>query len=205
MSDDKVVQAAYDKLAHALAKLAATDTQELQQMTQSGAQTAAAQPAAPQVDPATGMPIDPATGMPVDPATGMPMDPNAAAAPTDPAAAGQQAPPMEDPVIEINNKLDQLLKIVDQTRIMIATMMDASGIQVPTKDVLQAGEDAVKDNAAKTMNTQKQAGLGGIGPSLDDLRLAGVTLPEDAEARDEGVLLTAACITEALDSYAYRR
>lgn len=47
---------------------------------------------APQVDPATGMPIDPATGMPVDPNTGMPIDPSTGM-PMDPSMMGGGMPP----------------------------------------------------------------------------------------------------------------
>jgi hypothetical protein len=99
------------------------------------------------------MPVDPATGMPVDPATGMPIDP-ATGAPMDPAAMGM--PPQEDPVMMLMEKLDQaaerdgqILKMLEQVRMIVSTIVDTAGIQIPTGTILAAGEDVVKETAEK--------------------------------------------------------
>ena len=107
--------------------------------------------AAPSVDPATGMPIDPATGMPIDPATGMPMDPT---------AGMPQVGSEGDPVVQIMDMLKAIVKTTEQTRMLVATMIDAYGIRVPTDKVLSAGEDAVKEHAEKAeVPAAKEAGL----------------------------------------------
>ena len=62
-----------------------------------------------------------------------------------PAAAGGM-PPGEDPLVAL---LEQMAKDVAQTKALVATLIDQAGIKIPTKDILQSGEDVVADSAMK--------------------------------------------------------
>lgn len=101
----------------------------------------------------------------MDPATGQPMDPAMAQQMMDPAMAGGMPPegmpaPEEDPLVQMLQQMaDNIQKLVKesaQNRQMIATILDASGLKVPTDEILRAGEDAAKD-ALPTESPSKEA------------------------------------------------
>jgi hypothetical protein len=104
------------------------------------------------VDPNTGMPIDQATGLPIDPNTGLPIDPTTGA-PMDPAAQGP------DPVQLIMDQLNKITKDVAQIKTLCASIVDGLNIQLDTRSILEAGEDAVQDNSM----AQSSAAVGGGG------------------------------------------
>jgi hypothetical protein len=97
------------------------------------------------VDPATGMPMDPAaaggapaSGMPVDPATGMPIDPATGA-------------PAEDPLVKM---IEDIYKEVQQSRKMIAMVLQHLQIQPDINELLESGEDPVKDAPKESYDYQ---------------------------------------------------
>lgn len=120
--------------------------------------TGQAMPSTP-TPPAPGQPPmgAPVGGAPMDPAAagaGAPMDPAAAAGAVDPAM--MELPPEEDPLLILKD----VQKTMKQVRTLLATLVDQAGVQVPTAQVLEAGEDPaaeVKKTASADVAMQKAA------------------------------------------------
>ena len=145
------------------------------------------------------MPMDPAAmggglaGMPMDPSM---MDPSM----MDPAAAGGGAPPMDpaeaeaaleaDPLMQ---RINKVLEKVSRVETILAHIADAMQIQMPTADILKAGENAVEEGKKAAAATPQ--GVADHGFSSHDR-------VHDRPGYPEGVGMMASQTTPGLSEFA---